>query len=133
MEKEAAHVDWEIDAAEKGGYEHFMFKEIMEQPEALRRAIFPRLRDGEVVLDSFGLDDEYIQKIEKIYIVACGSSYHVGMVGKYNLERVTRIPVEVALASEFRYMEPIVGRTHPGHRHQPVRGDPGYHGRLAPG
>lgn len=109
VEKEAAHVDWEIDAAEKGGYEHFMFKEIMEQPEALRRAIFPRLRDGEVVLDSFGLDDEYIQKIEKIYIVACGSSYHVGMVGKYNLERVTRIPVEVALASEFRYMEPIVG------------------------
>lgn len=77
VDKEISYVDWEIDAAEKGGYEHFMFKEIMEQPEALRRAIFPRLRDGEVVLDSFGLDDEYIQKIEKIYIVACGSSYHV--------------------------------------------------------
>ncbi len=107
--KEVAHVDWEIDAAEKGGYEHFMFKEIMEQPAALRRAIFPRLRDGEVVLDDFALDDEYIRSMEKIYIVACGSSYHVGMVGKYNLERLTRIPVEVALASEFRYMDPIVG------------------------
>ena len=107
--KEASHVDWEIDAAEKGGYEHFMFKEIMEQPAALRRAIFPRLRDGEVVLDDFALDDGYIQDLEKIYIVACGSSYHVGMVGKYNLERLTRIPVEVSLASEFRYMDPIVG------------------------
>ncbi len=108
IEKEVSHVDWEIDAAEKGGYEHFMFKEIMEQPEALRRAIFPRIKDGEVVLEDFGLSDEYIRGLNKIYIVACGSSYHVGMVGKYNLERLLRRPVEVALASEFRYMEPIV-------------------------
>ena len=108
IEKEISHVDWEIDAAEKGGYEHFMFKEIMEQPEALRRCVFPRIRDGEVYLENFGLSEEYIRKIEKIYIVACGSSYHVGVVGKYNLERLTRKPVEVALASEFRYMDPIV-------------------------
>ncbi|HIT31543.1 MAG TPA: glutamine--fructose-6-phosphate transaminase (isomerizing) [Candidatus Enterenecus stercoripullorum] len=108
VEKEAAHVDWEIDAAEKGGYEHFMFKEIMEQPEALRRAIFPRIKDGQVYLEDFGLSDDYIRDIRKIYIVACGSSYHVGMVGKYNLERILRLPVEVALASEFRYREPIV-------------------------
>ena len=108
VEKEVSHVDWEIDAAEKGGYEHFMFKEVMEQPEALRRAIFPRLQDGEVVLPDFSLSDEFIQNIDRLYVVACGSSYHVGMVGKYNLERLLRLPVEVTLASEFRYMEPIV-------------------------
>lgn len=108
VEKSISHVDWEIDAAEKGGYEHFMFKEIMEQPEALRRAIFPRIKDGQVYLEGFGLTDDYIREIQKIYIVACGSSYHVGMVGKYNLERLLRRPVEVALASEFRYREPIV-------------------------
>ena len=108
VEKETSHVDWEISAAEKGGYEHFMFKEIMEQPEALRRCVFPRIREGEVWFEDFGLSEEYIRSIQKIYIVACGSSYHVGMVGKYNLERLTRIPVEVALASEFRYMDPIV-------------------------
>ena len=108
VEKEIAHIDWEIDAAEKGGYEHFMFKEIMEQPEALRRAIFPRIKDGRVDFEDFGLDEDYIKNISKIYIVACGSSYHVGMVGKYNLERLMRKPVEVALASEFRYMDPIV-------------------------
>ena len=109
VDKEISHVDWEIDAAEKGGYEHFMFKEIMEQPEALRRAVFPRIRDGEVYLEDFGLSDAYIRSLRKIYIVACGSSYHVGMVGKYSLERVLRIPVEVSLASEFRYRDPIVG------------------------
>ena len=108
VEKEIAHVDWEIDAAEKGGYEHFMLKEIMEQPEALRRAIFPRIKDGKVDFEDFGLVGDYIKNISKMYIVACGSSYHVGMVGKYNLERLMRKPVEVALASEFRYMDPIV-------------------------
>ena len=108
IDKEIARVDWEIDAAEKGGYEHFMFKEIMEQPEALRRCIFPRIREGEVYFEDFGITEEEIRQFKKIYIVACGSSYHVGVVGKYNLERLTRIPVEVALASEFRYMSPIV-------------------------
>ena len=108
VEKEIAYVDWEVDAADMGGSEHFMFKEIMEQPEALRRAVFPRIRDGEVCLEDFSLTDEYIRSLRKLYIVACGSSYHVGMVGKYSLERILRVPVEVALASEFRYMDPIV-------------------------
>ena len=108
VDKEISYVDWEIDAAEKGGYEHFMFKEIMEQPQALRRAILPRIREGEVCFEDFGLSRDYVRGMSKVYIVACGSSYHVGMVGKYVLERLTRKPVEVALASEFRYMDPIV-------------------------
>ncbi|MCI8422518.1 MAG: glutamine--fructose-6-phosphate transaminase (isomerizing) [Lawsonibacter sp.] len=106
--KERVHVDWEVDAAEKGGYPHFMFKEILEQPQALRRCISPRVRDGAVYFEDFCLSPEEIRAVQKIYIVACGSSYHVGMVGKYQLEKLTRVPVEVALASEFRYMEPIV-------------------------
>ena len=105
IEKEHHHIDWEISAAEKGGYEHFMLKEIMEQPEALRRTISPRIRDGHIVLDDLTLD---ANKIRKIDMIACGSSYHVCMVGKYNLEKLTRIPVEVYLASEFRYCDPIV-------------------------
>ncbi len=108
VQKEVVRVDWEIDAAEKGGYEHFMFKEIMEQPDALRRCISPRIRDGEVFFEDFVFDADYIRNIDRIFIVACGSSYHVGMVGKYTLERLTRKPVEVSLASEFRYMDPII-------------------------
>ena len=108
VEKEICTVDWEIGAAEKGGYEHFMFKEIMEQPEALRRAVFPRIRDGEIFLEDFALPEDYIRSLRNIHIVACGSSYHVGMVGKYNLEKMLRLPVEVSLGSEFRYMDPIV-------------------------
>ena len=105
IEKEHHHIDWEISAAEKGGYEHFMLKEIMEEPEALRRAILPRIKDGEVVFDGLQLD---ISCYDSIKIIACGSSYHVGMVGKYNLEKLARIPVEVVLASEFRYCDPII-------------------------
>ena len=105
VEKEHHHIDWEISAAEKGGYEHFMLKEIMEEPEALRRAILPRLKDGAVFFEDLQLD---IRQYHAIKIIACGSSYHVGMVGKYNLEKLTRIPVEVILASEFRYCDPIV-------------------------
>ena len=77
VEKEISHVDWEIDAAEKGGYEHFMFKEIMEQPEALRRCIFPRIRDGEVYFEDFGLSEDYIRSMRKIYIVACRSRLYL--------------------------------------------------------
>ena len=106
--KEHHIVDWDIDAAEKGGYEHFMFKEIMEQPDALRKTISPRIRDGQIVLEGLSLTPEKLREIRKIAIIACGSSYHVGMVGKYNLERLLRIPVEVTVASEFRYMNPIV-------------------------
>ncbi len=105
IEKERHHIDWEISAAEKGGYEHFMLKEIMEEPEALRRAILPRIKDGTVGFDGLMLDSS---RYDCIKIIACGSSYHVGMVGKYNLEKLTRMPVEVILASEFRYCSPIV-------------------------
>ena len=105
IEKEHHHIDWEISAAEKGGYEHFMLKEIMEQPEALRRAISPRVHDGRVVFEGLSLD---ATKIRKIDMIACGSSLHVCMVAKYNLEKLTRIPVEVCLASESRYSDPIV-------------------------
>ena len=107
IEKEHHHIDWEISAAEKGGYEHFMLKEIMEEPEALRRAILPRIKDGAVVFDGLMLDSS---RYDCIKIIACGSSYHVGMVGKYNLEKLTRMPVEVILASEFRYCSPIVNK-----------------------
>ena len=108
IEKPRAHIEWEVSAAEKGGYPHFMLKEIMEQPEALRRAILPRLRGGEVALDDLKLTDEQLKGFSRVFIVACGSSYHVGMIGKYNLEHLLRRPVEVALASEFRYCDPIV-------------------------
>ena len=108
VEKEHFTVDWEISAAEKGGYEHFMIKEIMEQPAALRKCLFPRIKNHKVVLEDLTLDEEYIRSLHKIDIVACGSSYHVGMVSKYFLESLLRVPVEVSLASEFRYCEPIV-------------------------
>ena len=108
VEKEKHHVDWEVDAAEKGGYEHFMAKEIMEQPKAFRDTVFPRIQDGRVVLDDLNLDGDYLRETDKIYIIACGSSYHVGMVAKYILEKLLRKPVEVSLASEFRYCDPLV-------------------------
>jgi glucosamine--fructose-6-phosphate aminotransferase (isomerizing) len=108
VEKQRHHVDWEISAAEKGGYEHFMFKEIMEQPKAIRDTVFPRIQNGRVVLDELTIDAEYVRNMEKIYIIACGSSYHVGMVAKYAMEKILRKPVEVSLASEFRYCDPIV-------------------------
>ena len=106
--KEHSHVDWEISAAEKGGYEHFMFKEIMEQPKAFRDTISPRIQDGRVVLEGLNLTAEDLKALDKIYVIACGSSYHVGMAAKYTLERLLRKPVEVTLASEFRYCDPIV-------------------------
>jgi len=108
VEKEHKTVDWDVSAAEKGGYPHFMFKEIMEQPDAIRRTVFPRIRDGRVVLDDITITKEYLDSVSKVFIVACGSSYHVGMVSKYNWERLLRRPVEVALASEFRYSDPLV-------------------------
>ena len=108
-EKEHHHIDWDVDAAEKGGYDHFMLKEIYEQPAAVRRAITGRIRDGRVVLRDLTMTDGDIRDIGRICIVACGSSYHVGMVGKYTLERLLRRPVEVSLASEFRYSDPLVG------------------------
>ena len=112
IQKEHHHVDWEISAAEKGGYPHFMLKEIMEEPEAMRRAITPRIKDGKIDFGDLILDKETVEQFRRIMIIACGSSYHVGMVGKYTIEKLTRIPVEAVLASEFRYCDPIVdGRT----------------------
>ena len=108
VEKEHHRIDWEVSAAEKGGYQHFMLKEIMEQPEALRRAIFPRIRDGKIALGGMKLTPAQIRDFSRIFIVACGSSYHVGMIGKYNLEHLLHRSVEVCLASEFRYSDPIV-------------------------
>ena len=108
IDKEHSFVEWDISAAEKGGYAHFMFKEIMEQPDAVRKTVAPRIKEGRIVFDELKLDEAYIRGMKKIFIVACGSSYHVGMVGKYNLERLIRIPVDVMLASEFRYADPLV-------------------------
>ena len=109
IEKEHQHIDWDVDAAEKGGYDHFMLKEIHEQPAAIARAITGRIQNGRVVLSDLTMTDREIRELGRICIVACGSSYHVGMVGKYSLERLLRRPVEVSLASEFRYSDPIVG------------------------
>lgn len=111
LEKEKHLIEWDVSAAEKGGYAHFMLKEIMEQPEAVRKTISPRLADGEIVLEELRDAKELMKNISRIYIVACGSAYHVGMVGKYALERLLHIPVEACLASEFRYSEPILGES----------------------
>ena len=108
VDKEHHTVDWDVSAAEKGGYPHFMLKEIMEQPEAVRKTVSPRIKDGRVVLDDVALTADYVKELSRIYIIACGSSYHVGMVSKYNWERLLRRPVEVCLASEFRYSAPLV-------------------------
>ena len=108
IEKEIYKVDWDETAAEKDGFEHFMMKEIMEQPLALRKTISARLEDGKIRLDDFHLTAEQFENFDRIYILACGSAYHVGVVGKYILENKVRVPVEVDLASEFRYRNPIV-------------------------
>ena len=111
LEKEKHLIEWDVSAAEKGGYAHFMLKEIMEQPEAVRKTISPRLAEGEIVLDELKDVKELMKGISRIYLVACGSAYHVGMVGKYALEKLLRIPAEACLASEFRYSEPILGES----------------------
>lgn len=110
VQKEMFTVDWDVSAAEKGGYEHFMMKEIEEQPTAIRDTISPRIKDGKIILDDISLTTEDIKNINKIYIVACGSAYHVGVVGKYVIEKLCRIPVEVQVASEFRYCDPIINK-----------------------
>ena len=111
LEKEKHTIEWDVTAAEKGGYAHFMLKEIMEQPEAVRKTISPRIADGKIFLEELKGTEDLIQKVSRIYIVACGSAYHVGMVGKYTLEKLLHIPVEACLASEFRYSEPLVGES----------------------
>ena len=108
LEKEHSRIDWDAASAEKGGYAHFMFKEILEQPEALQKTISPRIREGRVVLDDIRLTADYVRSVSRIYMIACGSAYHAGVVGKYTWERLLRRPVEAVLASEFRYSEPLV-------------------------
>ena len=108
IQKESTTIDWDINAAEKGGYEHFMLKEMYEQPKTVRDTLNPRIKDGAIVIEELGMSEEEIRGIRKIHIVACGSAYHVGVTGKYVFEGMARIPVEVDLASEFRYRNPIL-------------------------
>ncbi len=106
--KKREKITWELSAAERGGYEHFMLKEIFEQPKALRDTISPRIRDGRVELDGIHLTADYLRSLRKIYLVACGSAYYVSLLAKYIMERVCRIPTEAVMASEFRYSHPVV-------------------------
>ncbi len=107
VEKERMTVNWSVEAAEKGGYEHFMLKEINEQSKAVRDTVSPRLENGRIVLDT-DIPEVFLQDISRVHIIACGSAYHTGTVAKYVIESLAKIPVEVDLASEFRYREPIV-------------------------
>ncbi|MCU6752514.1 glutamine--fructose-6-phosphate transaminase (isomerizing) [Bovifimicola ammoniilytica] len=106
--KELQTADWDIDAAEKGGYEHFMLKEINEQPTAIKTTISPRIQDGMPYLEESGLTMDMLKNYKRIYIVACGTAMHAGLVGKYIIEKLARIEVTVDIASEFRYRDPII-------------------------
>ena len=109
IEKEELQVTWDVTSAEKGGHAHFMIKEILEQPQALSATVSPRIgADGTIVLDGISLTAAQLRRVKRIAIIACGSAYHAGVVGKYVLEKLTRIPVDVDVASEFRYRDPIV-------------------------
>ena len=101
-------IDWDVNAAEKGGYEHFMLKEMYEQPKAIADTFSPRLKDGKIVIEELNMSPEEIREVGKIVIVACGSAYHTGVTAKYVFEGLARIPAEVDLASEFRYRDPIL-------------------------
>jgi glucosamine--fructose-6-phosphate aminotransferase (isomerizing) len=104
------HVDWDLTAAEKGGYEYFMLKEIAEQPQAVNDTLLGHLRDGHIVLDEQRLDPQELREIDKVFVVACGTAYHAGLIGKQAIEHWTRVPVEVEIASEFRYRDPVLDR-----------------------
>ena len=108
IEKEAVSIDWDADAAEKAGYEHFMLKEMYEQPRTVADTLSPRIRNNEIVIDELKMTDEELRAIHKIYIVACGSAYHAGVTGKYVIENLARVGVEGEVASEFRYRDPIL-------------------------
>lgn len=108
IQKESVTIDWDADAAEKGGYEHFMLKEMYEQPKTVNDTLMPRLKGNDVVIEELNMSDEELAAIRKIYIVACGSAYHAGVTAKYVLEGLSRISVEVDLASEFRYRNPVM-------------------------
>jgi glucosamine--fructose-6-phosphate aminotransferase (isomerizing) len=105
------HIDWDLSAAEKGGYEYFMLKEIAEQPAAVADTLLGHFVDGRIVLDEQRLSDQELREIDKVFIVACGTAYHSGLLAKYAIEHWTRLPVEVELASEFRYRDPVLDRS----------------------
>jgi glucosamine--fructose-6-phosphate aminotransferase (isomerizing) len=105
------HIDWDLDAAEKGGYEYFMLKEIAEQPTAVADTLLGHFVDGRIVLDEQRLSDQELREIDKVFVVACGTAYHSGLLAKYAIEHWTRLPVEVELASEFRYRDPVLDRS----------------------
>jgi glucosamine--fructose-6-phosphate aminotransferase (isomerizing) len=105
------HIDWDVDAAEKGGYEYFMLKEIAEQPTAVADTLLGHFVDGRIVLDEQRLSDQELREIDKVFVVACGTAYHSGLLAKYAIEHWTRLPVEVELASEFRYRDPVLDRS----------------------
>ncbi|HOM03146.1 MAG TPA: glutamine--fructose-6-phosphate transaminase (isomerizing) [Acetivibrio sp.] len=109
VQKKVFKVNWDVAAAEKSGYEHFMMKEMCEEPKVVKDTISPRIKDGNIVLDNIKITAEDLKNIDKIFIVACGTAYHAGVVGKYIIEKLARIPVEVDVASEFRYRDPLVG------------------------
>lgn len=106
--KEPVHIDWDANAAEKAGFEHFMLKEIYEQPKTIADTISPRIKDGDIVIEELKMTEEELREVTKIHIVACGSAYHTGVTAKYVIEGLARIPVEVDVASEFRYRDPIL-------------------------
>lgn len=108
IKKEAVTIDWDANAAEKAGYEHFMLKEMYEQPKTVADTLNPRIKDNDIVIEELNMTDDDLRAIKKIHIVACGSAYHAGVTGKYVIEGLARIPVEVDLASEFRYRDPIL-------------------------
>lgn len=108
IQKESSKIEWDLNAAEKDGYEHFMLKEMYEQPKTVRDTVNPRLKGDQIVIEELGMTDEDILGIKKIIIVACGSAYHTGVTAKYVFEEMARIPVEVDVASEFRYRNPIL-------------------------
>ena len=108
IEKQPSTIEWDAEAAEKGGYEHFMMKEIHEQPAAVRDTISPRIKDGRVDLSELSLDEDALRAVRRVYIVGCGSAYHVGVAARYVMESLARLPVEVDVASEFRYRNPVL-------------------------
>ena len=108
VKKDFSAIEWDINAAEKGGYEHFMLKEMYEQPKVIKDTLNQYIKDGQIHIDELNMTDEEIKNLRKIYIVACGSAYHTGVTAKYVIEGIARVPVEVDLASEFRYRDPIL-------------------------
>ena len=132
VSKEPKYVDWNPLMAEKGGYKHFMLKEIFEQPRAVTDTIRGRLSEekGDVVLDNVRLDREMLKRIHRIFLIACGTSYHAALVGKFLIEEFCRIPVEADIGSEFRYRNPIIGKNDLLVAHLPIWRDGRYPGCL---